>query len=333
MSGPISRLMRPCPLFYRFCSGLEFVVRYSTCVSSLGNGYDPTLAVLVSSLMKIDHSIDDFIEDFFTSAITALILLSMGILPVTISQWTSFNLFSTNTIFCKIRVYINQFSAMSCRWLLAMACIDRYVACSTHFNLRKIASVHIARRLSIVICLFWLIFPIHTLIFLRVSQSTSSSCAMPHLSLAMYHGIYSVTMGGLPPLIMLTSSFLIWTNLRKRSIVNTLNQSQRHARRRDDQVLLLLSSQVFIFSISSIPFLSNNLYRAVTLNLTGKSADRIAIEGFFLTIAELLVYVYPATSFYSNTLTSRRFRSELYKMFKFLSIFFAFRQRRVLPIF
>ncbi|CAF3769628.1 unnamed protein product, partial [Rotaria sp. Silwood1] len=57
-----------------------------------------------------------------SSSISALILLSIGIIPQIYALYNFANPFTTISSFCKARSYLNQTSAMSCRWLLVMAC-------------------------------------------------------------------------------------------------------------------------------------------------------------------------------------------------------------------
>ena len=249
--------------------------------------------------------------DFFVSSIATMILLSMGIIPLMISTATSVNPFTSNNSFCKSRVYINQFSAMSCRWLLVMACIDRCCSSSANANLRRLSTVYVARRVSFGICLSWLIFPFHTLIFVNLLERKTIVCVVTDSQVRIYHGLYTIILGGiLPPSIMFVCSVFIWKNLRERAIRRNFLCPRRHAEYRDDQVMLMLLTQVLIFIISTIPFLSNNLYEALTRDVINKSAERLTIERFLAVLTELFVYVFPASLFYSSTLTSAHFRAE-----------------------
>ncbi|UJR08029.1 hypothetical protein I4U23_012306 [Adineta vaga] len=272
---------------------------------------------------------------FFTSSLAALVLLSMGIIPLIYAQFYSPNPYFSINGFCKIRAYVNQVSAMSCRWLLTMASIDRCAACTTNVNIRRLCSVKIARRIAIVLVIIWMILPIHTLIFFNILPPSNIACRITNNDMAMYHAIYTIVMGGtLPVLIMLICTVFIWRNLKKknqrRAVINVV-QVTRRTDKRDQQIVVILLAQVTIFVVSTIPFMANNLYSAVTRSVPNKSADRIAIESFLQVITELFVYIFPAVSFYSNTLVSRTFRKELIKMTEWFRLFHGRKQRHIHP--
>lgn len=262
-------------------------------------------------------------------------LLSFGTMPLFFGAITSINYFGTNTAFCKIRAYMNQFSAMSCRWLLVMACVDRSVASSSQAGLRRLSTSKNARYIASFLLVVWTILPVHLLIFADtvVNARGISSCVINDYHVSVYHGIYAIVLGGLlPPIILIVCSFIIWRNLRQRIVLRRMARlAQSFSVRRNDQILMILLIQVVIFLISTIPFLSNTLYGALTRAVTVKSADRLAIEGFVQVFTELFVYIFPASSFYSNTLTSKIFRSELHKLLKKLNPCKNYQVRRVEP--
>ena len=230
----------------------------------------------------------------------------MGIIPqlYTLSH-TPDSLFNTN--FCKARGYITQYSVMLCRWLLTIACIDRCLLSSTGARLRFFSTIHTARKIGIFLSMIWLIIPVHMIIFAVVRVPGYITCMMATSGAAFYHSIYAIIVGGLfPPLIMLICTKIIWKNVQikrqRRRIIN-LNRRERC----DTQVLL----QVIIFIVFTIPYMSFNLYLAITRTVTNKSSDRLAIEAFLQLFTEIIVYVSPVSSFYSNTLASQTFRNDL----------------------
>ncbi|CAF3708693.1 unnamed protein product [Rotaria sp. Silwood1] len=254
-----------------------------------------------------------------SSSISGLILLSIGIVPQVYALYNSSNPFTTISSFCKARSYLNQTSAMSCRWLLVMACIDRCFSCSTYTSIRNLSSVKMARKLSIIINVIWLILPIHTLIYNNIQPPGNIACAITNNDVAIYHRFYTIIMGGaLPSLISFICCLFIWHHFqsrRKRQIIIPNNEIDRRKKLRDQQIIFMLLMQVAIFIISTIPFMSFNIYNTMTQYDTNKSKDRKAIEAFLKTLTELLIYLI-TLSFYSNTLVSRTFRTELIKLLK-----------------
>ncbi|CAF4418625.1 unnamed protein product [Rotaria sp. Silwood2] len=272
---------------------------------------------------------------FLASSFATLILLSMGIIPLIYAEFNSLNPFFCINAFCKIRVYINQSSAMSCRWLLVMACVDRSVACSGNINIRHFLTTNMTRRITVLIIIIWMILPIHTLIFVNIIPPGNIACRVTNNNMAIYHGIYTIVMGGtLPPIVMLTCTRFIWKCLKRknerRQMINMARSEQRK-NIRDQQVLIILLAQVAVFIVSTIPFMSNNLYTTLTRKIPDKSIDRQAIENFSQVITELFVYIFPASSFYLNTLVSRTFRRELITMFKRFSTCCRKKQNHINP--
>jgi len=267
--------------------------------------------------------------------VNAIILLSIGILPQIYALYNSPNPFTTISSFCKARSYLNQTSAMSCRWLLVMACIDRCISCSTNARIRRFSSVIMARRIVIIIVGVWWILPIHMPIFSVIQPPGNIACSITNSGIALYHRFYTIIMGGaLPTIISFICSLFIWRHFQERRkrglIIASNNEGDRKKRTRDQQILLMLFVQVVIFVISTIPFMSFNTYETLTQWITNKSADRKAIEAFCKTLTELLVYLI-TLSFYSNTLVSRTFRKELITLFKLIMTCRRYRNRQISP--
>ncbi|CAF1123681.1 unnamed protein product [Adineta ricciae] len=249
---------------------------------------------------------------FLAASISTIIMLFVGIIPqIYALKHTPSPIF--NRDFCKARTYLAQISAMLCRWLLIIACIDRCLLTSTDARLRRFTTVPIAQKLVLVFCIIWILIPIHVLIFADVRKLGYIICMMSTDTMAIYHNIYTITSGGiLPPLIMLICAKILWKSLQaKRHRRELIQGRQRRNETQNTQILIMLLLQVVIFIVFTLPYMSSNLYFAFTRSVTNKSADRLAIESFVNLFTEVVVFVYPAFTFYSNTLVSRTFRNEL----------------------
>jgi hypothetical protein len=210
---------------------------------------------------------------------------------------------------------------MSCRWLLVFACIDRCLKSSRNVRIRRFASVIIARRIIIITISIWLILPIHTLIFSDIQPPGNIACLIKNHHVAIYHRFYTIIMGGvLPILISLICCLFIREYIRKRKYRLKIVSNKifyRKKKIRDQQVLFMLLIQVAIFIISTIPFMSLNIYITMTSTMTNKSTDQKAIEKFLKTLTELFIYLI-TLSFYSNTLVSHTFRKQIIILFKLI---------------
>ena len=226
---------------------------------------------------------------------------------------------TTTVVFCKMRIYVLQASALTYRWYLTVACIDRFAASAVNARLRNLATLSIARRAAVVIPLAWIVLPMHSLILYNLRGNI---CGILYSSAgALYHSIFTTVVAGvLPPAIMVTCAVLIYRNLvqkRQRRQIITAQESSRTDEtkhlltRRDQQVLLMLLIQATAYVITTLPLMAVYFYNALTIFLTNKPADRVAIERFSQYLAEMICFLFPAASFYLYTMASRTFRKEL----------------------
>lgn len=235
----------------------------------------------------------------------------------------AFNLYLTTTIdaivtsvtFCKIRAYLIQSSAMMYRWFLVAACFDRYAISSNNVRLRHIAQMHIARRVTLLNILLWLILPIHIPIIYDIKNGN----CVPLRSLAFqyYHNVFVLLNGCvLPALLMSVSAFLTYHNLvlkrqrRQMIVVQSVNDIEDIQRKRDRQVLITLISQVIVLVITVLPSTLFYLYVGMMSYASTKSDQALAIERFWAFVMELIMNLFPISSFYLYILSSSLFRNE-----------------------
>ena len=87
-------------------------------------------------------------------------------------------------------------------------------------------------------------------------------------------------------------------------------------RKRDQQVLVMLLTQVLFYIVLTIPLLAFYFYNAVTIKITNKLVDRLAIERFANFLVEAIIILFPVSSFYLYTLVSHTFFNELVRLFR-----------------
>lgn len=223
---------------------------------------------------------------------------------------------ATSIFFCKIRGYIFQISLMLSRWFVAFACIDRYASSSENAKLRKFARRSIAYRIIVFVVLFWSIICSHRAIFYEIKGNFCG--ILTNTGAAIYHSVYVIVGGGiLPATIMIICALLIRRNLLAKK-EKKIHRVQRERRRSyvDQQVLRLLFIQIFSYIIFTIPQLCNLVFNAFCNTTPNRSLERLTIERFISFLAELMLYLFPVTSFYLYSLTSRTFRNELLKFFR-----------------
>ena len=250
--------------------------------------------------------------DFLAASIDHLFTFIVGIAPVLYAldhpdpQLTSL-------WFCKLRGYLVQLCLMLSRWFVTFACIDRYISSSDRVSLRNFASKKNSYRTIASVIVIWTIISTHRLIFY---ETDGRLCGiLSNIPAAMYHSVYVIIGGGvLPSTIMILSAALINRNLLRKE-ERRIQMSVRYRRRNslDQQVHRLLYTQIIFYVCITAPQLCYLVFNAVSLTLVNPSDDYLAIQVFLNFIAEFMLYLFPVTSFYLYTLTSRTFRLELWK--------------------
>jgi hypothetical protein len=255
--------------------------------------------------------------DFFAASVDHLLTLIVGIGPV-MHSLNNPDPQAASILFCKLRGYIFQISLMLSRWFVAFACIDRYASSSNRVWLRSYARPTIAYRIIVLIIIFWSIICSHRVIFYEIQGNLCG--ILTNTGAAIYHSVYVIVGGGvLPATIMIVCALLIRRNLafKQSKRIQQIAKEQRKSSV-DQQVLRLLFIQIISYIIFTIPQLCNLVFNAISSTIPNRSSERLAIERFVAFMAELMLYMFPVTSFYLYSLTSRTFRSELLKFFRYV---------------
>jgi hypothetical protein len=225
--------------------------------------------------------------------------------------------------YCKIWYYLQESTGMTYLWMLSAACLDRCALSSTDARLRRFASVYVARRVVAVIVFIWIVFSV-PLLFLY--DLRAGNCIIVYgFAASLSNAIFTIiNTYAIPVSIMVTCSLLIRRNLAKKRerrqfiIVQQqrINNREYLQRKRDQQALVMLFAQIFVYITLATPWAIFNIYNAISLNVPNKSADRLAIERFLINLVGTLIILFPTASFYLYTLTSSIFRKELLIMLR-----------------
>ena len=115
---------------------------------------------------------------------------------------------------------------------------------------------------------------------------------------------------------MIVCAFTIRRNLalkqKRRSQLSTRQDGRRTEL--DHQVHRLLFAQIIFYVIFTIPQLGNLVFNTISITNPNRSREHLAVERFVNFMAELMLYLFPVTSFYLYTLTARTFRSEIHHL-------------------
>ena len=265
--------------------------------------------------------------DFLVASIFILFNLSFGAGSI-LYTLNNVNPLTTVVGYCKTRIYFLQSSAMVYRWCLVFACFDRFMLLSINAHLREFAQVHVARRVVLFIVSISFVSSAYLPVFYDIK---AGNCGIVYNIIAsIYHSIFTIVFGSILPVsFMITCAILIHRNLgqkrqRRQQTINEpaerKNKKDHIQRKRDQQVLKMLLIQAFVFVVLTTPLLGNHLYIAVTIFVSNKSSDRLAIERFVAFLVETLMLLFTVISFYLYTLVSDTFRAELVRLIKYTPI-------------
>ncbi|CAF4265070.1 unnamed protein product, partial [Adineta steineri] len=126
---------------------------------------------------------------FLGASIAMLVAMNFGLISRIISAYQPDPQTVINA-FCKARTYFGQSSVMSYRWMLTMACIDRYTSSTANARIRSFANPRIACRVIFIIVIIWIIVPWHNWIFLNIN---GTACVWTSASVATYNSALVIT--------------------------------------------------------------------------------------------------------------------------------------------
>lgn len=160
----------------------------------------------------------------------------------------------------------------------------------------------------ILLIIIWTLIPIHLAVY--YSNTTGRCIALPG-TYAFFYAIYSlIVIGILPLFLMILFSLLAWYNLQSiRSRITPTdgiiaNNRTRNIRihKRDRDLLKMLSGEVLVYCITTIPYPINLIYSVSTSSIaSSKSAMRLAIESLIgYIITPFLNFMYCCAQFYGK---------------------------------
>ncbi|CAF1504498.1 unnamed protein product [Adineta steineri] len=209
---------------------------------------------------------------------------------------------------------------ISC-WLIAFACVDRFLHSSTNVSIRRWSSLKTARISIGIIIVAMAILYSHMIVYYEISYITNQygnivpSCNAQKGIYRNFNTIWHTTFYSLcPSFLMIFFGSLTLKNIRQRRLIHpVVGGNNRIGRRTDSQLLRMLTAQVFIIIISTLPYSICRLYVSFTANVS-KDTLRIAQENLASQIVGVMRYFAHASSFYLYTLTGVVFRKELFKI-------------------
>jgi len=218
--------------------------------------------------------------------------------------------------FCKIKVYIIHIVFNISRWLVVLACADRFALSHKQAHIRSWSSTRIARRAIILVIGVWILIAIHVPIW----QGIHFGVCGPYGVYGLIWSIYLIIVAGiLPPFAMIVFGFLTFKNLNSiRSRVQSRTNSTRfHLHSRDINLMRMVLAEIFVYILTNIAHPLRQLYMNISDKIISeKSCSRKQIEAFiFYITTSFLIYTYFCSTFYIYITASRSFRQDFKRLF------------------
>jgi len=258
---------------------------------------------------------------FFASTFYDLYVILI-VIPVRILS-NNFNIDSANynLVCCKLETFSFFASRTISCWLIAAATIDRFLHSSSNASIRQLSSLKTAKLTIVIISITIPLVYSHMIAYfqiINVPDRFGNVVPVCNGQIGIYRTFlgfwYMVWYSFFPSFIMLLFGLLTLHNLRqRRKIAVRLSDKNQVTRRTDTQLLRMLTAQVLLIIVFTLPFSIYRLYSTFTVNLT-KSTLRIAQENLAFQIVGAMTYFAHSSSFYLYTLTGTLFRKEFIKI-------------------
>jgi hypothetical protein len=261
---------------------------------------------------------------YFFSTTCCNLFIVLVVIPVRIvSDSFNIDLANYNLGICKLEHFaVLSARSISC-WLIALACIDRYLHSSASVHIRRMSTLKTARFTTGFICVAVPIFYSPIIIYLNIEDmpnqfgSITPTCAARNRIYSTFIALWHMTLYTIcPSFLMLLFGCLTLINLRQRGrVVPAAIGINRTVRRTNIQLLHMLTVQVFVIVIATLPYSINLLYASFSTSLT-IDTFRIAQETLSDRTVASMTYFAHSTGFYLYTLTGTVFRKEFFKIIK-----------------
>jgi hypothetical protein len=261
---------------------------------------------------------------YFLSSTCFDMFVIFVIVPVRIaSEAFNLDLANFNLGICKTESFTFYVARATSCWLIALACVDRYLHSSTRAHIRRISSYKTAKMSIVITIIGIIIVHIHMVGYYEIGNvsdrfgNITPMCNAQNGIYRTFIAFWSLIMYLLcPSLLMLLFGFLTLNNIRQgRQVVPEVLQINQNTRRTDIQLRRMLAAQVLVIVISILPYFAYRLYSLFTASLA-KNALRLAVESLTLEITSVLTYFAHSSSFYLYTLTGTLFRREFLKIIR-----------------
>ncbi|CAF3093481.1 unnamed protein product [Rotaria sp. Silwood2] len=249
---------------------------------------------------------------FLTSSCVSIIQILFGQLfrllkggyhiPITVLWW------------CRVRIFVLYSTYLASTTLITLASADRFASSCSQVKYRRWANVKVARRLIPIVLISSGFCRSHMLAFFVIDKNEEDECWAPkdtnyRLSFDI---VFLIVHGIIFPVLMGIFGFLTVYNIRRGRRYDQQHgvSSLRRHRIQGFQRMTLVQTTCII--ALTLPFAVHKLHRTITHSHL-KTPEKLAWERLSMSIVRLLWFFHDSGAFYIYSLSSVKFRHELFK--------------------
>ncbi|CAF0978248.1 unnamed protein product [Adineta ricciae] len=250
---------------------------------------------------------------FHASSWANLLCLCWGVLASMLAFFTGNNPASYNVVYCRIRFYMINFPQYASRAFVVLACLDRFLLCSTSVRQRQFCRANVAKRMVLLATFVCACLPIYILITYGPVNKLRPCMVTTDVGY-VWEAVTAYMCTFIIPTVSM--SILSWLTVRRlRQSAQRVGRDKITVTGKDTQLIGMLIAQVILYFITNMPYISLLLYGTFTANVldSSKPTYRVAVENFASTLlASFFYYCFNGWPFFVYTLTAPSFRRELF---------------------
>jgi hypothetical protein len=231
---------------------------------------------------------------------------------------------------CKLRLYLANVFGQTGKTMIILACIDRFMITHRSATFRAFSTPKRAKWLIFFSIIFWSVFCVHILVMQTIVNGQCNRFGV----YAIIYAVYAILFISLiPPIISGIFGYLTYRHMRQmqvrvQPIVNNRIDDSHSIRRRDRDLLIIVSSEVLVYIVTAtpLPFILLEILISPYVS-SNKSPQYLQIENFILTITYLLLFINSAIPFYVYLISSKSFSRDFKQL-----ILHGYRKLRRQPI-
>ncbi|CAF1561857.1 unnamed protein product, partial [Adineta ricciae] len=256
---------------------------------------------------------------FLASSINNFFLIFVYILIPYLSVSWNVNLLQKSIAVCKLHV-IGQYVPFSLMlWFPTLASIDRFLSSSKNHRFRRLSTSSIARRVSLGICVLFVLLHVHTFVYVEsLWTGYELVCTILSYDYFIFLNFFGPIVACVLPLVlMFIFGLLIVHNAHNRVVANIDNARNDRLRSSNRQLTTMLIFQVLITILISFPYAGTCMYYAFGL-IMARHRPSILEEVIYNCASNLALLLYTTNAtigFYIYTLTGSNFRLEVKRCF------------------